>query len=217
MAREDVFLQTKFTYASGQDHRLPYDPSAPVAAQVEQSFASSLEHLGVEHLDAYLLHGPSVHTGLADADWEAWKAMEALQRSGKAHVIGISNVAIGQLEVLHANASVKPSVVQNRCFTRPQADGAVRAFCQGRGILYQGFSLLTASRTLLRHPLVLEVAARADRTPAQIVFRYCLQQGMVALTGTTSAEHMAQDLSVYDFQLEPGEVRAIDGLVASSP
>ena len=57
--REDLFLQTKFTYAGGQDHRLPYDPRADPATQVRQSFASSLEHLGTIYLDSYLLHGPS--------------------------------------------------------------------------------------------------------------------------------------------------------------
>ena len=58
LRREDVFLQTKFTYVGGQDHRLPYDPRAPLATQVEQSFASSLQHLGVDYLDSYVLHGP---------------------------------------------------------------------------------------------------------------------------------------------------------------
>src|SRR5687768_9478802 len=63
--REDIFLQTKFTFQAGQDHRLPYDPAAPIASQVQQSFASSLTHLGVETIDSYLLHGPSQRTGLA--------------------------------------------------------------------------------------------------------------------------------------------------------
>ena len=80
VAREDLFLQTKFTFQRGQDHRLPYDPRAPIAVQVEQSFASSLEHLGTEVIDSYLLHGPTQRSGLAAADWEAWRAMEAIQR-----------------------------------------------------------------------------------------------------------------------------------------
>src|SRR5687768_4162312 len=63
-ARDDLFLQTKFTFRPGQDHRLPYDPQAPIATQVEQSFASSLEHLGVEWIDSYVLHGPTQRTGL---------------------------------------------------------------------------------------------------------------------------------------------------------
>src|SRR5438477_2236556 len=68
VAREDLFLQTKFTFRRGQDDRLPYDPKAPIPAQVEQSFASSLAHLGTARIDAYLLHGPTQRAGLAPAD-----------------------------------------------------------------------------------------------------------------------------------------------------
>src|SRR5437899_7131216 len=91
LRREDVFLQTKFTYVDGQDHRLPYDPSASLATQVEQSFASSLQHLGFDYLDPYVLHGPSVRHGLTEDDWETWQAMERLQGAGKTRLLGISN------------------------------------------------------------------------------------------------------------------------------
>src|SRR6059058_3926978 len=67
VARGDLFLQTKFTFRPGQDHRLPYDPEAPVADQVAQSFASSLGHLGTDVIDSYVLHGPSTRPGLAPA------------------------------------------------------------------------------------------------------------------------------------------------------
>jgi diketogulonate reductase-like aldo/keto reductase len=69
VVREDLFLQTKFTFRRGQDHRLPYDPGAPVPIQVEQSFTSSLGHLGVERVDSYLLHGPTGSAGLTSDDW----------------------------------------------------------------------------------------------------------------------------------------------------
>src|SRR3954468_17505188 len=70
--REDLFLQTKFTYQGGQDHRLPYDPSAAPAVQVEQSLASSLEHLHTDHVDSFVLHGPSSNCNWADLDQEVW-------------------------------------------------------------------------------------------------------------------------------------------------
>src|SRR5438132_11159660 len=89
VARDDLFLQTKFTFRRGQDHRLPYDPDAPIATQVEQSFARSLEHLGVAVIDSYLLHGPTQAAGLTAADWEAWRAMEAVQQSGRARLLGV--------------------------------------------------------------------------------------------------------------------------------
>jgi len=214
LQREDVFLQTKFTYLGGQDHRLPYDPRAPLATQVEQSFASSLQHLGVDYLDSYVLHGPSVGHGLSAEDWETWEAMERLHGAGKTRLLGVSNVNVGQLAELYAEASTKPAIAQNRCFAAMGWDRAVRQFCSERGLLYQGFSLLTANREVLRHHRVHEIASRTGRTVPQVIFRFALQVGMVALTGTTSSAHMAEDLSVYDFELEPDEVRALDELVA---
>lgn len=90
----------------------------------------------------------------------------------------------------------------------------MRQFCRERDILYQGFSLLTANLEVLRDRRVLEIAARTGRTVAQVVFRFALQVGMTALTGTTSKAHMAEDLGVYDFELPPDDVRTLDELVA---
>src|SRR5438132_8387799 len=214
LRREDVFLQTKFTYVDGQDHRLPYDPSASLATQVEQSFASSLQHLGVDYLDSYVLHGPSVRHGLSADDWETWEAMERLHGAGRTRLLGVSNVNVGQLAELYAGASTKPAIVQNRCFAAMGWDRAVRQFCGERDILYQGFSLLTANREALRHRRVHEIASRTGRTVPQVIFRFALQVGMTALTGTASAPHMAEDRIVYDFELQPGEVPTIEKAVA---
>ena len=215
--RKDLFLQTKFTFLDGQDHRLPYDPAAPIAAQVEQSFASSLEHLGVARLDSYVLHGPSVRGALADADWEAWAAMERLQQAGKTRLVGVSNVTLAQLKELHAKAVVKPAIVQNRCYASRGWDREVRAFCTREGILYQGFSLLTANQDALRAPAMKKISVRTGLTPTQIVFRFAVLSGMVALTGTTSPVHMAEDLAAIDGKgvaLRPDEVEAIEKIVA---
>lgn len=214
LKREVFFLQTKFTYVDGQDHRLPYDKDAPLTTQVEQSCVSSLQHLGVEYLDSYVLHGPSVRNGLTADDWETWEAMEGLHRARKARLLGVSNVTIAQLEELYAKASVKPAIVQNRCYASRGWDRSVRIFCNERGILYQGFSLLTANPEVLRHPRVREIASRTSKTAPQVVLRFALQLGMIALTGTTSAEHMTEDLSIYDFELDADEVRTIEKLVA---
>jgi diketogulonate reductase-like aldo/keto reductase len=213
LRREDVFLQTKFTYLGGQDHRLPYDPRAPLATQVEQSFASSLQHLGVDYLDSYVLHGPSVARGLSAHDWETWAAMERVHAAGKTRLLGVSNVNVEQLAELWAGVSTKPAIVQNRCFAVMGWDRAVRRFCSERGILYQGFSLLTANPEVLHHPQVHEIASRAGRTVPQVIFRFAIQLGIVALTGTTSAAHMAEDLGIYDFALEPNEVQTLEQLV----
>ena len=92
ITRGDLFLQTKFTYQRGQDHRLPYDPTASYSLQVEQSFKSSQEHLHTHIIDSYILHGPSSSDGLRDADWEVWESMESLVHRGLVRSLGISNV-----------------------------------------------------------------------------------------------------------------------------
>ena len=210
-AREDLFLQTKFTSQGGQDHRLPYDAGADPATQVQQSFASSLEHLRTAYVDSYVLHGPSMRRGLTDEDWQVWRAMEAVQAGGRARRLGVSNVSLEQLATLHDGGTVKPAFVQNRCFALTAWDAQVRAFCARNGIAYQGFSLLTANTHVLASSAVVSAARRTGRTPAQVVFRFALQAGMQPLTGTSSRTHMQEDLACLDgFALEPEEVRAIE-------
>lgn len=214
VTRDNLFLQTKFTFRPGQDNRLPYDPKAPVATQVEQSFASSLEHLGTAVIDSYVLHGPSRRDGLGPDDWEAWRAMEAIHDSGKARLLGVSNVSAEQLRLLCEKARVRPRFVQNRCYASRGWDRRVREVSTEHGLIYQGFSLLTANRDVLTHPEIARIARRHGRTVNQVVFRFALDAGMVPLTGTTDAGHMREDLAVFDFRLEADEMARIDGLVA---
>jgi diketogulonate reductase-like aldo/keto reductase len=215
VTREELFIQTKFTFRGGQDHRLPYDPNASVRTQVEQSLASSLEHLGVGVVDSYLLHGPTQRIGLAAADWEAWRAMEALHDAGRARLLGVSNVSLDQLRRLCDQARVRPRFVQNRCYASRGWDRGVREFCAAHGLVYQGFSLLTANRDALAHPALTGIARRHGRSAAQVVFRFALDVGMVPLTGTTDAGHMREDLEVFDFRLEPNEAERIEHLAVT--
>ncbi len=212
VTRDDLFLQTKFTFQRGQDHRLPYDPEAPIGIQVEQSFASSLKHLGTEVIDSYVLHGPSQRVGLAPDDWAAWRAMEAIHDSGRTHLLGVSNVSIEQLQSLCQEARIQPSFVQNRCYAVRGWDRRIREFCSAHEIVYQGFSLLTANREVLARPELTQIARRHDRTVSQIVFRFALDVGILPLTGTTDADHMRADLDVLNFHLDPHEVEQIEHL-----
>ena len=208
--RADLFLQTKFTSIGGQDDRLPYDAAADPATQVAQSFQRSLEHLRTTYIDSYVLHGPSSRRGLTDEDWAVWQAMEAVHHAGQARRLGVSNVSREQLTTLHHGSRVKPAFVQNRCFAINGWDRDVRAFCHRQGIVYQGFSLLTANARALASPAVVRAARRTGRTPAQVVFRFALQVGMLPLTGSSSPAHLQEDLACFDFELEPAEVRAIE-------
>lgn len=208
--REDLFLQTKFTFRAGQDQRLPYDPAAPIGDQVRQSFARSLEHLGTEWIDSYVLHGPSVRLGLGPDDWDAWRAMEGICESGQARGLGISNVSLEQLQQLCGQAKVNPTFVQNRCYAVTGWDYHVRQFCRAQGITYQGFSLLTANVPVLSLPVVTDLAQRHGCRPEQVIFRFAIDVGMLPLTGTTSAEHMHADLAVSRFELAAEDVAAIE-------
>jgi len=210
VTRDDLFLQTKFTFRPGQDHRLPYDPEAPIAIQVEQSFASSLEHLGTEVIDSYVLHGPSRRVGLGSDDLEAWRAMEAIHADGRARLLGVSNVTREQLDLLCRRSRIRPHFVQNRCYASRGWDRDVRDYCAAHGLVYQGFSLLTANREALASPEVGRIAARHERTVAQVVFRFAMEVGMVPLTGTTDPGHMREDLGAFAFRLEPDEVALIE-------
>ena len=212
VSRAELFLQTKFTYQGGQDHRLPYDPAADLSTQVTQSMASSLEHLGTDHVDSYVLHGPASGRGWSDADAEVWAAMVYERDAGRTRQLGVSNVSLRHLQMMAATGAELPAFVQNRCFARLGWDREVRAFCTARGIVYQGFSLLTANPEVLQDRLVAAIAARRRATPAQIVFRFARAVGMLPLTGTSSAEHMRQDLASHDIALAADEVRAIESI-----
>lgn len=210
ITRDKLFLQTKFTPINGQDHRLPYDARASITMQVQQSFASSLEHLHTEYLDSYVLHGPYSRQGLGAEDWEVWAAIESLYDAGKAKMIGVSNVTSDQLTLLCAKAKHKPMVVQNRCYAAFGWDKEVREICRANRIIYQGFSLLTANREVFVDPQIRAMAARHDATLAQLIFRFAMQVGMLPLTGTTNPQHMREDLDCERFSLLPEEIAQIE-------
>lgn len=208
--RDELFVQTKFTHVGGQDHRLPYDPAAPVADQVAQSFARSLVHLGVDRIDSLILHGPSQRDGLAAADREAWRAIEAIEAAGRVSLIGVSNVTAAQLRELIGLARVPPAFVQNRCYASRGWDREVRALCAEHAMVYQAFSLLTANRDALASRGVRAIANRHARTPAQVVFRFARQRGMLPLTGTSSPQHMREDLAIDAIELDASELDTIE-------
>ena len=215
VTRAELFLQTKFTYARGQDHRLPYAPDARPGQQVAQSFASSLEHLGTDYVDSYILHGPERAAGLSAADREVWRAMSELARAGRARRLGISNATAEQVTALCALAArenlARPAFVQNRCYARRRWDAEVRAICRAENLVYQGFSLLTANPHALASAAVTKAAARLGATPAAVIFRFALDLGMLPLTGTTSATHMRDDLRALDLPpLDPTERRTLE-------
>jgi diketogulonate reductase-like aldo/keto reductase len=136
--------------------------------------------------------------------------MEGLYRSGKTKMIGISNVTAEQVAQLCTQATVKPMVVQNRCYAALGWDQEVREICRTHGVIYQGFSLLTANRDVWTDPEVRAIAQRAGTGVAQVIFRFAMQIGMLPLTGTTNAQHMKEDLEAEQLILSPEDIRRIE-------
>ena len=215
VTREDLFIQTKFTYQHGQDYRLPYDPDCDLNTQVGQSVASSLEHLGVTRIDSYILHGPSRSSGLGQADWQTWRAMEDAVDGGLVGLLGISNVSVDQLDTLLGSVRIRPAFVQNRCLARASWDAEVRALCQTQDVIYQAFSLLSGNRQVLQKPRVTEIARHHNKTVPQVVFRFAVQLGMLPLTGTTDGVHMRHNLDIFDFTLTRDETETMLALGGS--
>jgi diketogulonate reductase-like aldo/keto reductase len=212
VTRDELFLQTKFTYQQGQDRRLPYDPAATLSVQVAQSMASSIEHLGTDHVDSYVLHGPSSGQGWTGDDSEVWDAMLKERDAGRTRLLGVSNVSLQHLQQIGAAGAERPAFVQNRCYARFGWDRDVRLYCSEHKIIYQGFSLLTANQEALGHPLIARLAASLNATPAQIIFSFSRAVGMLPLTGTSSIEHMKQDLASREVKLPADAVSEIESL-----
>jgi diketogulonate reductase-like aldo/keto reductase len=211
LARDDVYLQTKFTPLSGHDpERIPYDPRAPIAEQVAQSFEVSLRNLRTDRLDCLVLHSPlptPVQTH------EAWQAMEQRVDAGQAGQLGISNCyQLRELQALYVGARIKPAVLQNRFCAETRYDRDLRTYCRQNNIIYQSFWTLTANPQVLSHRTVVALAEKYQRTTAQILFRYLTQSGVAPLTGTRSEAHMHDDLAIFEFELtepERGQVEAL--------
>ncbi|HEY6725212.1 MAG TPA: aldo/keto reductase [Polyangiaceae bacterium] len=212
LTRESLYLQTKFTPLAGQDpNRVPYARQANLATQIRQSCERSLENLRTTYLDGLLLHSPLPS---ATQTMEAWQVLEELVRSGVVRSIGISNCYSPDLfRKLCEETSIKPHALQNRFYAKTGYDVELRALCRRHGVHYQSFWTLTANPHVLEDPRLQAIAARYGKTPAQTFFRCLMHEGIVPLTGTTSREHMQQDLDAVRFTLEPHDVRVIFGLL----
>lgn len=210
--REVLFLQTKFTSLSGQDPRqVPYNKNSPVELQVAQSFEASQKNLQTEYVDSLVLHSPmESHTLLM----KVWNAMEKIHKTGGARQLGISNCYnIEVIRSLYADADVKPAVVQNRFYQETGYDTDLRHWCSNHGLIYQSFWTLTANPHILASNTVRTIAQKYNKTEVQIFFRYLSHSGIVPLTGTTSEQHMREDLSIFDFELSSEDLKNVSLLL----
>lgn len=212
IARDQIFIQTKYTPVDGQDPAtIPYDSSATISEQIRQSVQISIRNLKVDHIDALLLHSPlSRHA----KTMEAWFALEKLHSEGFIGRLGISNCyELSELKSIYNEASIKPSLLQNRFYAKTDYDKALRTFCDEKDITYQSFWTLTANPHLLSHPLVRDIAKNRNVSEAQVLFRFLSQINVIPLIGSCSDKHMKEDLAIFDFSLTPDEVIKIQSLL----
>lgn len=210
--REELFIQTKFTPREGQDpFRIPYDPHASLEEQIIASCEASKQNLRTNYLDSFLLHSPLFpYVNLL----KAWSVFESLYDEGKVHQIGISNCYdLSLLQKFYDNARIKPSVVQNRFYADVHYDKTLREWAKEKGVIYQSFWTLSANPHILHSPTIRDMIDIYRKSAEQIFYRYVIQKGIIPLNGTTSAQHMKEDLTIFEFSLEAKDVERIDALL----
>jgi diketogulonate reductase-like aldo/keto reductase len=187
--REEVFITTKF-YPANQD---------PVAA-AEQS----LRRLGVEQVDLYLVHWPQ------NGPVWAWPGMQRCHERGLARSIGISNFGVSDLTAVLAAATIAPVVNQIQVSPMEYRRALLDA-CRQRDVLVEAYSSLGTGQ-YLDHPVVQQVAVRVDRTPAQVLLRWCLQHDLLVIPKSTHQERIAENAQIFDFALSPRDMTELDAL-----
>ena len=187
--REEIFITTKF-----------YPARSDPAAEAQKS----LERLGVDHVDLYIIHGPQ-----KGATW-AWPGMEAARERGYARSIGVSNFSVAELEQVIGVANTPPVVNQIQ-FSPFEYRRALWDACESHDVAVEAYSPLGTGRHL-GHPVVAQVAERVDRTPAQVLIRWCLQRDTIVLPKSTHQERIEANAQVFDFSLSDEDMARLDDL-----
>jgi diketogulonate reductase-like aldo/keto reductase len=140
--------------------------------------------------------------------------MEQLVDQGMVRCLGISNVSANQLRLLIDQARIQPHFVQNRCYASLGWDRAIRNICRDSGVLYQGFSLLTANVHIFRDRQFMKLVKAYGCTSAQLIYSFALKLGMIVLTGTTNSQHMSEALASTQVELNAKDVSFIESIAA---
>lgn len=210
LRRNDLFLQTIYSPYQGEDniandqHKLPYDPKAPIEEQVRQSVASSLKNLQTDYLDALILHSPMK---TIQETFQVWSIFEKLVQDGVVKNIGISNCYdLNTFQRLYNESTIKPFALQNRFYAESNFDTDLRQFCKLHNIWYQSFWTLTANRKALQSVQAQALARRMNLTTNTLMFVFLMSLGYVTpFSGTKDVEHMKQDIEVME-RIQNGEV-----------
>lgn len=197
LPRSEFYVTTKLWNA---DH---------ASGDVLGAFERSLDVLGLDAVDLYLIHWPLPSVGTFVA---AWQALEQIRESGRAHSIGVSNFMPEHLEQLAHETSITPAINQIELHPAFQQRDVV-AYCQQHGIAIESWGPLGQGKyPLLALPIISEVASTHGKSAAQVVLRWHLQQGFIVFPKSTSAARLAENFDVFGFELSPAEMGAISAL-----
>jgi len=192
--REDLFVTSKvWVEDSGYD-------------KAKKAFQTSLDKLGLDYLDLYLIHRPRGNVK------GSWQAMEDLYKEGKIRVIGVSNFEANHLDELMSYAKIKPAVNQIESHAFFQQDKANQALKQG-GIQMEAWSPLAQGRNgHFTNETLAAIGKKYNKTNAQVSLRWHYQRGVVAIPRSSQKEHMMENLNVFDFELDDADMKKIDSL-----
>eukprot|EP01083_Nonionella_stella_P036810 100410_1 len=207
--RGDLWIQTKFSPLNCHDLKgqVPYDINAPLDEQVKQSIQKSLQNLKIQKIDSLVLHD---HMPTHEENMTVWRQFEHAVDAGTVSCIGVSNFYdLKVLKNLFKHARIKPSIVQNRFYSKTDFDKDIRDFCIQNDIIYQSFWTLTANPALLGSSEVQSISKSRGITPEQVVYRFMVEIGCQPLSGTTDLQHMKEAVCVKDFCLSGSEVDSI--------
>lgn len=196
IAREDLFVTTKLDG--------PFQGNDRAIGGLEES----LQRLGLEYVDLLLIHWPLPQR---DQYVSTWKTFETLMAAGKARSIGLSNFKPAHIDRLLAETSIRPVANQiqlNPRITRPEQ----RAYDSEQGIVTEAWSPLGAGNDLLREPSLVSIARKYDKTPAQVVLRWHIELGLVAIPRSTNPRRIAENIDIFDFSLTADEIALITAL-----
>jgi 2,5-diketo-D-gluconate reductase A len=191
--RDELFITTKLTNSEqGYDTTLA-------------AFDGSMDKLGIDVLDLFLIHWP---LPMFDQYVETWRAFEKLLADGRVRSIGVSNFEIPHLQRLLAETDVTPAVNQIELHPEfPQED--LREFHQQHGILTESWGPLGQGKGLLENPQIVEVAQRKNRTPAQVVLRWHVQLGCVVIPKSVNPDRIRENINIFDFELDDADMAEI--------
>ncbi|WP_434748329.1 aldo/keto reductase [Paenibacillus amylolyticus] len=193
IAREDLFITTK-VWNSDQGYE------STLAA-----FEESMQRLELEYLDLYLIHWP-----VKGKYKDTWRALEKLHKEGRIRAIGVSNFQIHHLEDLMMDATIKPAV--NQVELHPLlTQKELRDYCSKHEIQIEAWSPL-GQGNLMEHALLQNIAAKYGKSPAQVILRWDLQNGIVTIPKSVTPERIHANTELYDFELTAEEIEQINGL-----